>query len=206
MIVAGIKNQYAEYYGSTSHSKTLSSSDSFMGTISAASTQVDKQAEGDVIGLKMIKKQGTNIFYGIKAIYSEKSTRENPIVNITTNYEGKKVSYNVNINEVNPNNASRLEMFALCSYADDQGLGDNSTFGTYQTLCTYVEMANHNGYISSDSDGDAWEKFENEKMSWVNMSQKVMDLLYDCNDLIQYNKGISIMNLFSLFSKEPIFI
>jgi len=31
---------------------------------------------------------------------------------------------------------------------------------------------------------------------------KVMDLLYICNDLARYNKGISIMYLFANYPKE----
>jgi len=81
------------------------------------------------------------------------------------------------------------------------GTGDKSTFGTYQTLRTYQEMAKYNGYISSDTEGDTLEQFKNAKSNWVNMSQKVMDLLYQCNDLAQYNKGMSIMNLFSDYPK-----
>jgi hypothetical protein len=83
----------------------------------------------------------------MKAKYAECSTQDNPVIYVETNYGGKTVSYNVNINEVDPNNASRLEMFALCSYADDVGIGDDSTFGTYKTLCSYMEMANHNGFV-----------------------------------------------------------
>jgi len=48
-------------------------------------------------------------------------------------------------------------------------------------------------------EGNTLEQFKNEKSNWSNMSQKVMDLLYKCNDLAQYNKGISIMDLFAKY-------
>jgi len=188
-------------YDNTKISKELSSSESFIGTMSAASTQVENQAKGDVLSITMVAKPNTNISYGVVAAYAKESTSKNPIINVTTNYDGKTLSYNVNVNEVDPKKASRLELFALCAYADDVGLGDKSTFGTYQTLHTYEEMAKYNGYISSDTQAGTLEQFENEKINWVNMSQKVMGLLYKCNDLAQYNKGIRIMDLFANYPK-----
>ena len=200
MVLAGVGDM--KRYDNTKIPQGLSSSESFIGTMSAASMQVDNhQAKGDVLSLTTVAKPGTNISYGVVAAYAKESTSTNPIINVTTNYDGKTVSYNINVNEVDPNHASRLEMFALCAYADDVGIGDKSTFGTYQTLQTYQEMAKYNGYISSDSEGDTLEQFKNEKLNWVNMSHQVMDLLYKCNDLAQYNNGISIMNLFAKYSK-----
>ncbi|SEW18346.1 hypothetical protein [[Clostridium] fimetarium] len=199
MVLAGVGDM--KKYDSTKIPQGLISSESFIGTMSAASTQVENQAKGDFLSITMVPKPGTNISYGVVAAYAKESTSKNPIINVTTNYDGKTVSYNINVNEVDPNQASRLEMFALCAYADDVGTGDKSTFGTYQTLRTYQEMAKYNGYISSDSEGDTLEQFKNAKSNWVNMSQKVMDLLYKCNDLAQYNKGMSIMNLFSDYPK-----
>ena len=199
MVLAGVGDM--KKYDSAKIPQGLISSESFIGTMSSASTQVENQEKGDFLSITMVPKPGTNISYGVVAAYAKESTSKNPIINVTTNYDGKTVSYNIKVNEVDPNHASRLEMFALCAYADDVGTGDKSTFGTYQTLRTYQEMAKYNGYISSDTEGDTLEQFKNAKSNWVNMSQKVMDLLYQCNDLAQYNKGMSIMNLFSDYPK-----
>jgi len=199
MVLAGVGDM--KKYDNTKIPKGLSSSESFIRTMSAASTLVENQAKGDALSITMVEKPGTNISYGVVATYAKKSTSQNPIINVTTNYDAKTISYNIKVNEVDPNHASRLEMFALCAYADDVGTGDKSTFGTYQTLRTYQEMAQYNGNISSDSEGDTLEQFKNEKSNWSNMGRQVMDLLYKCNDLAQYNKGISIMDLFDDYPK-----
>lgn len=199
MKISGVNNQYGKYINDL-YSKKQKNINDFMGCISVASEKAEKQVGRDVLDLTMIKEPGTDRFWGMKAEYAECSTQDNPVIYVETNYGGKTVSYNVNINEVDPHSASQLEMFALCAYADDIGIGDNSTFGTYKTLRSYEEMANHNGYLDSQMDGlSTFEQFINVKLNWVNMSKKVMNLLYKCNDLIQYNKGLNIKNLFSKY-------
>lgn len=199
MKTSGVNNQYLGYIND-SYSERQKASNDFMGCMHVASNKVEKQEDGDVLGLTMIKEPGTDCFWGMKAKYAECSTKDNPVIYVETNYGGEAVSYNVNINEVDPNSASQLEMFALCSYADDVGIGDNSTFGTYSTLRSYEEMANHNGYLDFQIEElSTFKQFKNVKLNWVNMNKKVMDLLYKCNDLIQYKKGLDIMNLFSKY-------
>jgi hypothetical protein len=197
MKISGVSIQHGEQVNN-SYSKMPAPRNDFMGIMSAASKQIDKQEDGDVLGITMLREPGTNRFWGMKAKYASCSTQDNPVIYVETNYGGKTVSYNVNIHEVDPNNASRLEMFALCSYADDIGIGDNSTYGTYSTLRSFEEMANHNGYIDSKTgELSTFDQFQNVKLNWVNMSKKVIDLLYKCNDLIQYKKGLNIIDMFS---------
>ncbi len=201
MQISSVTNQYSGYINDSYPKKQKVTNDS-TGYMPVESQKVEKQEDGEVLGLTMIKEPGTDCFWGIKAKYAECSTQDNPVIYVETNYGGKTVSYNVNINEVDPNSASQLEMFALCSYADDIGIGDNSTFGTYKTLCTYLEMANHNGYLDAPiEECSTFEQYKNVKLNWCNMSKRVIDLLCKCNDLIQYNKGLNIMDL---FSKYPI--
>ncbi len=199
MAIAGVGNKYVGYTYDTSL-KTKRSSNDFSENMSAASIKAEKQESGDVLGLTMLKEPGANRFWGMKAKYAECSTRDNPVIYVETNYGGKTVSYNVSINEIDPNNASQLEIFALCSYADDIGIGDGSTFGTYNTLHSYKEMAVHNGYIDSQmQEPGGIVQFKNVKLNWVNMCEKVVDLLYKCNDPVQYKKGLSILDLFSKY-------
>lgn len=199
MKITGLNNQYSGYIND-SYFQKQKVGNALMGYMPAASAKVERQEGGDMLSLTMIKEPGTDCFWGMIAKYAECSTQDNPVIYVSTNYGGENVSYNVNINEVDPNRASQLEMFALCAYADDNGIGDNSTFGTYNTLRSYKEMADHNGYLDSQTEElSAFEQFKNVKINWVNMSKKVMGLLYKCNDLIQYKKGLNIMDLFSRY-------
>jgi hypothetical protein len=199
MQISDVSNQYSGYINN-SYSQKQKANNDFMGYMSVASKEAERQEDGNVLGLTMIKEPGTDHFWGMKAKYAGCSTQDNPVIYVETNYGGKTVSYNVTINEVDPNSATQLEMFALCSYADEVGIGDNSTFGTYNTLRSYKEMAVHNGYLDSQMEEyGTFEQFKNLKLNWVKMSKKVMDLLYKCNDLIQYKKGLNIMDLFSKY-------
>jgi hypothetical protein len=93
-----------------------------------------------------------------------------------------------------------MEMFALCSYADDQGLGDNSKFGTHQTLQTFETMSIHNGYLGEGiKEACSFEEFRNVKLNWFNACKQTVDLLYRCNDLAGYKKGKDILNLLSKY-------
>lgn len=84
------------------------------GAVSIAETEDD----GEVLGLTMVPEEGQTVTYGMRAMLSDKSTPDNPIVQVVSNLGGKKVIYNVEVNKVNPNNATQLEMFALLSYTD----------------------------------------------------------------------------------------
>lgn len=91
-------------------------------------------------------------------------------------------------------------MFALCSYADQMGMGDKSTFGTYQTLLGFEKMSIHNCFFSGKVvEEPAWDMFTSAKLDWENAFYKVKDLLYKCNDIGQYSKSLSILDLFSKY-------
>ena len=165
--------------------------------ISSVSTMSDEKNDNEVLGISMIKDEKSNIFYGMNAQYAKDSTSDNPIIQVTSNYGGKTVAYNVNINEVDPQNASKLEMFALCSYADDVGLGTDSTFGSYNAAKYYEINANDNGYISSEN---TFESFINTKLNWIEMCQRMMTDYYEAGLYGQYKEG---QNLIRFFSEYP---
>ena len=69
------------------------------------------------------------------ANYAANSTVGNPVIEIRMQRgNGKEELYIVSPRNVDPKNASQLEMFALCAYADSQGILGSSTSGTYQKL------------------------------------------------------------------------
>ena len=199
MGIAGVSCQGSNFY-TTSIQKAKKENDNFTYLVSTETTEDKKEDNGKILGLTMIKDPNANIFWGMKAKYAEDSTSQNPIIQVESNYGGKTSVYKIPINDINPNNASHLEMFALCSYADDQGIGDNSKFGTYQTLKNFEDMSIHNGYFGEGTkEVTTLEEFRNVKLNWEEACKKTVDLLYKCNDLIQFNRGKSILNLFSKY-------
>lgn len=138
--------------------------------VSSAAEFTEEENDGDVIGLTMIPYEYDGITYGMSARYAKESTEENPVVQVISNYGGKEVSYKVAINEVNPEDASELEMFALLSYADDKGLSDGGTYGSYQRMKVYAMNAEQNGYILPLS---GYHSFLTEKRNWTDIIGKM---------------------------------
>ncbi len=202
MAIVELINQYGAYANNL-FQRTANSGDSFMEIMSSTSERVEKHKGGEIIGFGTIMEPNTNRGWGMNAKYAENSTPENPIVYVETNYGGETVAYNISINKVDPQNASRLEIFALASYADEQGIGCDSTFGTYNTLNNFEEMAIHNGYFGAGVEAaNTWEQFKDEKLNWENACKQLTDLFYNCNVLLQYKNGMNIMNLFSKYPIE----
>lgn len=183
--------------------RVRSQSDALKASFSGAITKSEKEEEGEFLGLTMLPEEGKTVIYGMRAMLPSKSTPDNPIVQIISNLDGKKEVFDIEINKINPENASRMEMFALCSYADKYGAGTGSTFGSFQTFRIYEDTAKENGCMKTvDESGSAWEQFRNEKVNWVNISKSVMDILKMVNDpkiLDLFSKGNKLLNLYSKY-------
>lgn len=139
------------------------------GAVSIAQTRV----EGEVLGITMVPEEGESVIYGMKAILSNRSTHDNPIVQVVSNLGGEQVLYDVEVNKVNPKNATQLEMFALLSYTDKMGITDRGTFGSHQRLEIYSKNASELGYCNSLSGTDA---FLNERFDWASIMEKMIQV------------------------------
>lgn len=173
---------------------------------SPAVTKADEKGEGEFLGLTMLPEEGETTVYGMNASLLEESTPDNPIVQIISNLDGKTEIYKIEINKVDPENASRMEIFALCSYADKCGMGTGSTFGSFHTFKMYEETAKQNGYMKQvNIDIPVWDQFRNEKLNWVEISEKVLEVLKNINDpkiFDLFSKGKKLLNLYSKYTKE----
>lgn len=161
-------------------------------TMLPASIKQIEQAEtgGVALGFTMVPEEGKQVVYGMSARLSEKSTKDNPIVQIRSNLNGENKVYSVEIRKINPQHASQMEMFALCSYADYMGDGTGSTFGSYHTLRMMQDTAQTSGVTPTVSDGvSAVDNFMNAKKDWVQICKQACDLLKDVSE-------ISVTNLF----------
>ena len=91
-----------------------------------------------------------------------------------TDKEGNYTDTNVQINDVDPRNASYLEMLAYTTYSDVEGFTKNA-FGDFMNAAGGV-----NGNITYDSDSI------NEKKDYMSMIKEFMQLQYDSNNLSGY--------------------
>lgn len=181
----------------TAYQKTVTKSTGSSSTpFFAVSGQAAEKNDGKILGLTMIPDENSNVSYGMKAQYAANSTEENPIIQITSNFGGKAESYYVNIHDVDPQNASALEMFALCSYADDKGITDRGTFGSFQKLKYYADNATMNGYFDGVT---SYQTFLEQEQDWSQMVTKMMDDYLKGGIYKQYQDGKKLLAMFDYF-------
>ena len=102
---------------------------------------------------------------GMTATYAKDSTPQWPIINVAiTGPNGKKENFEVAIKEIDPKNATELEMFALCQYNDAIGKKEvDSSFGSWQVLKNNGRNAE---YLGDFSMADSVEEFVSVKQDW----------------------------------------
>ena len=127
------------------------------------------------------------------AKYAEDDSEDNPVIKVNVTKPNGKEEYLININEVNPRNASEIEMFALCSYADAKGIGTGGTFGSWQTLNYYRDNASHNGYFELSNGTDS---FQNVKQDWMKMVQLMMKDYMEAGLFKQSMDGKGLLGIF----------
>jgi len=89
-----------------------------------------------------------NESYMVGAFLPSESTVEDPIVQVTMNdATGEKHTYNIHVNDVNPNNATEMEIFAYLTYQGHIGNripGAINNYAAYKTLKYQDELHENN--------------------------------------------------------------
>ena len=96
------------------------------------------------------------------ANYASNSTAGNPVIEIRMQRKnGKEELYMVSPRNVDPKSATQLEMFALCAYADSQGILGSPTSGTYQKLLSYAQNS-----LMGDKRAKSADAFMSDEKDW----------------------------------------
>ena len=175
--------------------KTEDDTDMSREVVSIAETE----DEGEFLGLTMVPEEGQSVTYGMRAMLSVQSTPDNPIVQVVSNLGGKKVIYNVEVNKVNPGNATQLEMFALLSYTDKMGITDGGIFGSHQQLEVYGGNASSIGYCGSLSSSDV---FLNKRFDWTSIMEKMVQVYKDAGIENQAEDCKALFDFFSTYKEK----
>ena len=143
MGINGVGSFYAQNYdvpnrGRATRGKTSVDDFASMGSATSLSESSDN---GKRIGLTAVG----NV--GYIAMYADSSTEQDPIVKVG--------DYEVRVKDVDPNNATKMEMFALMSYMDDKGLTNNTGMKSFNKMTAYSSQAEYNGYCSGIYDENA---------------------------------------------------
>ena len=140
---SGIRFQAISYYGT----REIGGADSATAERPVEiSDKEDDQKEivSPIIGMSSIPVG--NMSYVMTASEVFKPGSDEAIVRVHVG--GKDID--VNINEVDPKNASAVEMFAYCQYADAHDTGTGYTFGSYNVLKGVTDPLGKSEYTSLD--------------------------------------------------------
>ncbi len=126
----------------------------------AAASINDKEPEPQEEIVKSIRGLGTiaidnNNSYIMTASEVIKPGTDAKIVRVHVNSQ----NVDVNIDEVDPKNATVIEMFAYCQYADAHGTGVKDSFGSFHSLKAVTDPFAEKRYLSL-------EKAISEKQNW----------------------------------------
>ena len=72
---------------------------------------------------------------------SSNSSYDNPVVSVTIKSGNVIEKIDININSVNPQNATTLEMFAFCKYTESQLPDSPMFFAVWENLIQFQEIA-----------------------------------------------------------------
>lgn len=164
---------YAQNYdvpnrGRATRGKTSVDDFASMGSATSLSESSDN---GKRIGLTAVG----NV--GYIAMYADSSTEQDPIVKVG--------DYEVRVKDVNPNNATKMEMFALMSYMDDKGLTNNTGMKSFNKMTAYSSQAEYNGYCSGIYDENAAWTVERD---WIGILGNAKETFFSIPQT--YNQGL----------------
>lgn len=151
------------------------------------------------LGLTMIPDGKSNICYGVLMQYAAASTTEDVILEAVSNYKDKRTVSEIHIKKINPKRATMLEMFALCSYADDAGISEKGATGSFGQLRRYAYNAAVNGKCREI---DSFKSFCRLKLDWDSMLNSMKDIYLEAAVYNQYQQCLKFMDMFDHFYEK----
>ncbi len=127
-------------------------------TLGKATSRTTSSNNGKFIGLMTVGNTGYT------AKYADSSTDQEPVIKVG--------DYEVRVNDVDPENATELEMFALMSYLDDKGLTNNHGMKSFNKMRAYSRQAEYNGFCTGIADPEA---FWTKRRDWISVIQNAGD-------------------------------
>lgn len=167
--------------------------DKFYEGLSFAASKSESKSDGKLLGLTTLQ-YTEGISYGMVSSYSKNSTEEDPIVMVSCNYGGYQRYIDVHVKDVNPANASVLEMFALCSYTDDKGITDRGTYGSFMRMKHCVD----NDALNNGTKDIIEAIKEGSKLNWLESLRRMAQEYLMCP--ATYEQYLDTSKLLDVFS------
>lgn len=160
-----LKNKMQEH--SESKKETVDSRELYYRQVSYASADIKKAEDEPAQDVKM-KNLGVGFLFvggvglGMSAGQIISDDSEDVIVRVKIAVgEGKCETVDVNLSEVDVRNASAVEMFAFCQYADNNGTGVDNKWGSWHALKQVLSASGNDLQYATLNDA------VNEKRDWA---------------------------------------
>lgn len=125
---------------------------------------------------------------GYVATYADSSTAQDPVIKVG--------DCEIHVNDVDPRNATKMEMFALMSYMEDKGLIQNRGMKSFNKMTAYASQAEYNGYCNGIYDENAaWTT----KRDWTGILENAKGS-FMCNSQT-YKQGLECENIIDNLKK-----
>lgn len=122
------------------------------------------------------------------ATYADNSTPANPLVKVG--------DYEVEVNKVDPENATELEMFALLSHMDKTNQMGNKGICSFGKMRSYADIAQKNGFCNDVKNPTA---AYSKKQDWKDIIATMKNFFASNKDT--YKQSMDCENLLFGFSK-----
>ena len=168
-----------DFYNAYYRKNSSNDSASKFTTMGSATQETTSSNNGKTIGVTTAGNTG------LLAKYADSSTPAAPIIKVG--------DYEVRVNDVDPNNATELEMFALMSYMEDVGMIEKHGMASYSKMKTYASQSEYDGVCSGIYDEQAfWGKkqdwfaiIDNAKQTFSGMTETYSQSV-ECGKLLSY--------------------
>lgn len=163
-------------------------------TKKSADTDFEKEFSGSATSASTSSGKGKNIGImtigscGFIAQYADSSTEQEPIVKVG--------NYDIRINDVDPQNATRIEMFALLSYLDDKGLIQNHGMKSYNKMMTSAMQAEYNGFCECIYDESSAYSLRRD---WIAILNNAIETFFNIPET--YKQALDSQNIITCLEK-----
>lgn len=161
-------------------------------TYSMPESKIDQNG-AHTLGTTTIIDPASDAKYELKAEYANSDRPDAPFVKVSINSDSNIMQeYLINIEEVNVSNASKVEMFALLSYANSHEHSTKFSSGIWDTLTNYV--SNNVSYAKQESVSFSEKPYE-QKLDWVSMVEDTKDNYMETNMYKQVTDGNKLIGI-----------
>ncbi len=152
-----------------------------------ATRETTSSGDGEKIGLFTVE-TGLNESTVYFVTYADNSTPANPIVKIG--------DYEIEVNKVDPENATEMELCALLSHLDKTYPGVNHGMSSFSKARAFGYIGEQNGFCSGIKDP---KHVYTKKQDWTAILERMKTFFAD--NPITYEQSLDCENLLFLLSK-----